>query len=68
MGAKKIGKNDFKQKLQTLSFPDSTTRWLNDDAMTLITSFGKPAFPNATDSVEVNKIHNPVTLQVLSEW
>ncbi len=36
------------------------TKWINTDAMKLITSFGKNIFPNQTDSVEVNTIQNPV--------
>ncbi len=60
MGAKEISKSRLKEKLQELDFEGVETRWINKDAMTLITSFGKAAFPEATDSVEINKIHNPV--------
>ncbi len=60
LGAKEIGKEQLKRKLQLLDFQEIPTRWINQEAMTLITSFGKAAFPEATDSVEINKIHNPV--------
>jgi predicted membrane-bound spermidine synthase len=35
------------------------TNWINQEAMQLITSFGKD-FYKSNDSVQVNKVHNPV--------
>ena len=60
LGAKTGQKEGLKEALQALRFDDIDTEWINHEAMTLITSFGKKVFPGDTDSVEVNKIHNPV--------
>lgn len=60
LGAKEVDKATLKKALQSLTFDDVPTRWINHDAMTLITSFGKKVFIGDQDSVEVNKIHNPV--------
>lgn len=62
MGAKNGDGNQLKTELQQLQFdkPKIETRWINHDAMTLITSFGKELFEDDTVNIEVNKIHNPV--------
>jgi len=49
----------LKRKLQSLSFEDINVRWINNEAMQLITSFGKDIYSNE-DSVKVNRIHDPV--------
>ncbi|MEK6481862.1 polyamine aminopropyltransferase [Catalinimonas sp. 4WD22] len=51
---------NLKEKLQQLSFTDIETAWLNQEAMQLMTSFGKNFFLSENDSVEVNTVHNPV--------
>jgi spermidine synthase len=50
---------DVKTKLRSIDF-DIPTRWINNEAMTLITSFGKDYYPWTKDTVLVNKIHEPV--------
>ena len=55
-------KAQFKQKLQALDFSEITTKWIDNEAMQLITSFGKDFF-KSKDSIEVNKVHNPVLYQ-----
>ncbi len=45
-------------KLQHLQFNNISTRWINNEAMKLITSFGKDLIE--VDTVEVNRIQNPV--------
>lgn len=50
---------DVKKQLQKLEF-DVPTKWINNEAMALITSFGKDFYPWAKDSVYVNRIHEPV--------
>ena len=60
LGAKSYQKESLKKALQALHFDDIDTEWINHEAMTLVTSFGKRVFPGDTDSVEINKIHNPV--------
>ena len=60
MGAKSLPKPILKQALQDLRFDEVQTEWVNHEAMTLMTSFGKRVFIDDRDSVEVNRIHNPV--------
>lgn len=60
LGAKEVEASTLKEALQNLSFSDIETKWINKEAMTLITSFGKRAFPDDSLQVEVNRIHNPV--------
>ncbi|WBX73124.1 hypothetical protein PG913_09555 [Tenacibaculum pacificus] len=56
---KNISSNQLKDKLQKIEFKNVKTNWINNEAMQLITSFGKEFF-NSKDSIEVNKVHNPV--------
>ena len=60
MGAKHGTEDEVKTALKMLSFDKIQTSWINQEAMTLITSFGKRAFPDDNSPVEVNRIHNPV--------
>ena len=60
LGAKEVEKEKLKAALQSLRFTDVETRWINHEAMTLVTSFGKKVFPDDDKAVEVNRIHNPV--------
>ena len=50
---------DVKQKLRELEF-QVPTRWINNEAMALITSFGKDYYPWKKDTVLINRIHDPV--------
>lgn len=60
LGAKSSGKMQLKKALQSLKFEGIETRWINHEAMTLVTSFGKRVFPDDEKPVEINQIHNPV--------
>lgn len=60
LGSKTESDINLKQKLQSLDFNGLKTEWINKEAMQLITSFGKNIFPIKTDSVIVNRIHEPV--------
>lgn len=60
MGIKSGGKEELKTALQSLSFENIKTEWMNKESMTLITSFGKRVFPDDDKRVETNRIHNPV--------
>ncbi len=60
LGVKSGEKEEVIQKLKTLQFEDIQTQWINNDAMHLITSFGKDIFDKDKAPVEVNRIHNPV--------
>ena len=60
LGIKDESKENLKGRLQALEFPGIETEWINNEAMTLMTSFGKNVFPDDDKPVEVNNIHNPV--------
>ncbi|MCT4601806.1 MAG: hypothetical protein N4A59_02725, partial [Marinifilum sp.] len=55
----KQANGDVKKNLRNLEF-EVPTRWINNEAMALITSFGKDYYPWDKDTVLVNKIHEPV--------
>ncbi len=59
IGSKYIPQAQLKPILQRMEFKNVQTRWLNNESMQLITSFGKDLAPRQ-DSVEINTIHNPV--------
>jgi spermidine synthase len=54
--------NLLKEKLRKLSFNNVTTNWINNEAMQLITSFGKDIVL-IDEEIEINKVHNPVLYQ-----
>lgn len=51
---------NLKKELQGLTFNQIDTQWLNQEAMQMMTSFGKQIYTFPVDSVEINQIHNPV--------
>ncbi len=63
LGAKGTAGLDIKSTLQNMRFENVKTAWLNHEAMSLITSFGKNIYAFTADTVEVNTIHNPVLYQ-----
>lgn len=69
-GAKSLNKEQFRTAMQKLDFEGIPTKWINKEAMTLITSFGKDFTRNAEKPIEVNTIHNPVLHQYYlgGEW
>lgn len=60
IGSKQIPQDKLKDSLQNLTFEDVGTKWLNQEAMLHITSFGKDIYFDQKDSVQINKIHEPV--------
>jgi len=60
LGAKSIPQDEIKPLLRSLHFEDVETRWLTNESMSLITSFGKGLIELDSAEVEVNTIHNPV--------
>ncbi len=62
LGAKNMTHDEMKYKLLHLTFKGIETKWINNESMYLMTSFGKNIFPDVMegDSVEINQIHNPV--------
>ena len=63
IGAKEEMQIDLKAALRNLHFEDIPTKWLNQEAMLLMTSFGKDIYGFPVDTVETNTIHNPVLYQ-----
>ncbi|PIE86059.1 MAG: spermidine synthase [Bacteroidia bacterium] len=53
---------NLKNVLRTFTYENVATEWLNNEAMQLMTSFGKEIypFPAMKDSVQINFIHDPV--------
>lgn len=69
--SQRIDKEQLRRRLQSLQFSGVETKWLNNEAMKLVTSFGKNSFLIPTeDIIEVNKIHNPVlyTYYLKGNW
>lgn len=60
LGAKNISSQNLKTEIQSLSFESIETKWINHEAMSLLTSFGKDFFNKDSSKIEVNAIHNPV--------
>ena len=62
LGQKQSPYKDLKKPLQQLDFKDVQTKWIDHEAMSLITSFGKKDYllNNENDSIKVNRIHDPV--------
>lgn len=59
LGSKNISGAQMKAQLQKHS-PKVPTKWLNQDAMRLITLFGAPLIDLDSGKIEVNSVHNPV--------
>lgn len=60
LGQKDSPYPDLKKALQNIRFDSVQTQWLNNEAMQLITSFGKNTYIWKQDTVEINRIHDPV--------
>lgn len=60
LGVKTERSIDLKSTLQRLEYANTETQWINNEAMQLLTSFGKDIYPGFNDSVKVNRIHDPV--------
>ncbi len=63
IGAKDMTKEALKSSALQLEFKGIDTRWINTEAMQLMTSFGKPFFVKDTSEISINTIHNPVLYQ-----
>jgi spermidine synthase len=59
IGSKQSNEKDLKKHLKNLQFNDIKTQWINNEAMQLMTSFGKETF-FLTEKVAINTIHEPV--------
>lgn len=59
IGHKSLQQQELLQRLRKLNFNDLETTWLNTEGMKMMTYFGK-AFFQKVDSIEVNRLHEPV--------
>ena len=59
LGVKNRTSEELVAHLQSLKFDTIKTKWLNNESMKLITSFGKKQFFNP-EKVKINKINDPV--------
>jgi spermidine synthase len=59
LGVKTDQSLDLKQRLRSLNYEGIDTQWINREAMLLITSFGKDFFLPASDTIQINTIHEP---------
>lgn len=50
----------LKERARQLQFKDIETNWLNNEAMLLMSSFGKNIYFEVKDSIKVNHIQDPV--------
>ncbi|MEM7552456.1 MAG: polyamine aminopropyltransferase [Bacteroidota bacterium] len=60
IGSKTLSEGVLKQQSLKLDFTDLETVWLNQEAMLLMTSFGKDFYLNGDTTVKVNRVHDPV--------
>ncbi|QNR26011.1 polyamine aminopropyltransferase [Croceimicrobium hydrocarbonivorans] len=51
---------ELKQRARGLRFEDIDTRWLNNEAMLMMSAFGKEIYFEVKDSIEINHIQDPV--------
>ncbi len=53
-------RGNIKQAAQKLDFKDIHTKWLNQEAMLMMSSFGKDIYFEVQDSIKINHIQDPV--------
>ena len=57
----------IKKKLQSLTFEGLDKRWINQEAMLMMTSFGGNLVPVDTNELQINTVHNPVLYRYYAE-
>ncbi|MFO7863963.1 MAG: polyamine aminopropyltransferase [Salinivirgaceae bacterium] len=60
LGLREGDHEESKAQLRKLDFKDVETQWLNNEAMWMITSFGKDFYSKGNVEIKENKIHDPV--------
>ncbi len=60
VGSKSLDSEQLKKAMHSLTFDNVDTEWINNEAMSLITSFGKEFYHKSDKDIRVNKIHDPV--------
>lgn len=61
VGSVVLKSDELRQRCEGMEFKDIDTRWLNQEAMNMMMSFGKPY--TIAGSIEVNTLKNPVIHQ-----
>ena len=51
---------DLRTKLRKIDLGNVETQWLTNEALTLISSYGKEVFPKSYEEIAINKLHDPV--------
>ncbi|MEO1050299.1 MAG: hypothetical protein AAFX87_06725 [Bacteroidota bacterium] len=64
VGAKTGNSDEWKEKMKGLNFEYVTTKWLNNESMRMMLSFGKPYID--FDSISINTLKRPVLHQYYS--
>lgn len=60
LGQKQPSDINLTKSLRQLKFDSIQTKWINNEAMLLMTSFGKNTYIWEKEKVKINYIHNPV--------
>lgn len=60
IGAKNMSKEELKTNFLNIKFGDLPTRWINEEALYLLSSFGKDIFDDDNTELRPNKISNPI--------
>ncbi|MCT4637617.1 MAG: polyamine aminopropyltransferase [Bacteroidales bacterium] len=60
IGAKNMTDERLKQEFRDIKFNGIKTKWINEESLYLLSSFGKDIFDSDTTEVIVNKISNPI--------
>ncbi|MFA8300400.1 MAG: polyamine aminopropyltransferase [Hyphomicrobiales bacterium] len=60
IGSSSMNRETMKNKLLSSKIENYNTKWINKEAMSMITSFGKDYFLHDNIEIEVNQVHNPV--------
>lgn len=57
----------IKKQLQSLHFKDIDVRWINQESMLMMTSFGRDLVKVDPEDLEINTIHNPILYRYYAE-
>lgn len=67
IGMKEPSSKAIKKQLQSINFKGIDVRWINQESMMMMTSFGRDLVDIDRDAIEINTIHNPVLYRYYAE-
>lgn len=67
LGMKETPAPVIKKALQQLHFDSLPVRWINNESMLMMTSFGGDLVPVDQEELEINTLHNPVLYRYYAE-